>query len=78
MASNVVIKIRDLKKRYGENVVLKGINIDIHAGEVVVLIGPSGSGKSTLLRCMNDLEHMDSGTIAYDVATLSAGEKKEF
>ena len=56
MADNVKIKVRNLQKDFGKLRILKDINIDIHEGEVVVVIGPSGSGKSTFLRCLNRLE----------------------
>lgn len=58
-----VIKITDLRKSFGEVEVLKGIDLTVNAGAVVVLIGPSGSGKSTLLRCINRLEEPSSGSI---------------
>ncbi|APF41423.1 amino acid ABC transporter ATP-binding protein [Neomicrococcus aestuarii] len=57
------VSIKDLRKSYGTNEVLKGINLDIQPGEVVCLIGPSGSGKSTVLRCVNRLETANGGTI---------------
>ena len=63
----VVVKIRDLHKTYdGENVILKGIDLDVHRGEVVVVLGPSGSGKSTMLRCINLLETPTSGIITVE------------
>jgi polar amino acid transport system ATP-binding protein len=58
-----IVAIRGLHKSYGEREVLKGIDLDVHAGEVVCIIGPSGSGKSTLLRCVNQLETTTSGSI---------------
>jgi len=58
-----MIEIRDLHKRFGSVEVLKGIDLDIEAGKVVVVIGPSGSGKSTLLRCINHLERPDGGYV---------------
>jgi len=60
-----VIQVRDLYKQFGKNEVLKGINLDIKQGEVVVIIGPSGSGKSTLLRCLNLIEMPTSGDIFF-------------
>ena len=58
-----MIKIKDLKKKYGELEVLKGISTEIKEGEVISVIGPSGSGKSTFLRCINRLEEPTSGEI---------------
>ncbi|TIN07449.1 amino acid ABC transporter ATP-binding protein [Mesorhizobium sp.] len=58
-----LIAITEVKKRFGDNEVLKGISIDVAAGEVVAIIGKSGSGKSTLLRCINGLETIDEGSI---------------
>ena len=51
-----MIRIRGLKKAYGDHVVLNGIDFDVQPQQVVVVIGPSGSGKSTMIRCMNLLE----------------------
>jgi polar amino acid transport system ATP-binding protein len=59
----LVIQVRDLRKSYDTHEVLSGIDLDIHEGEVLVIIGPSGSGKSTLLRCLNMLEVPSSGTV---------------
>ena len=64
--SEVKIHVEGLTKDFGENHVLRGIDIDIHAGEVVCVIGPSGSGKSTFLRCINRLEEATSGEIVID------------
>lgn len=61
-----IIEIKNLKKNFGNKVVLKDISINIKKGEVVTIIGSSGSGKSTLLRCMNKLEEADSGEIYYN------------
>jgi len=61
--SEVIVKVDDLHKYFGKNHVLKGVNVEIHKGEVVVLIGPSGSGKSTFLRCLNFLEDPTTGDI---------------
>ena len=59
----MVVEIRDLHKNYGPLEVLKGIDLTVHRGEKVVVLGPSGSGKSTMLRCINALEDADSGSI---------------
>lgn len=61
-----MIEIKHLAKSFGDLHVLKDINLTINKGEVVTIIGPSGSGKSTLLRCLNLLEHPDSGSIVFD------------
>lgn len=61
-----MIKIKGLHKNFGSLEVLKGIDLHIKLGEVVVIIGPSGSGKSTLLRCINLLEDITSGTVIVD------------
>lgn len=66
-----MIKISELTKSFGKLQVLKGINLEIKSGEVVVLIGPSGCGKSTLLRCLNFLEKPTSGTIEIDGKILN-------
>ena len=58
-----VVSITNLHKRFGENHVLRGIDLSVERGEVVCVIGPSGSGKSTLLRCVNLLEQPSEGTI---------------
>jgi len=62
----MIIQINGLHKYFGDLEVLKGINLDIEMGEVVVIIGASGSGKSTLLRCINKLEEVTSGQIIVD------------
>lgn len=61
-----MINVKNLSKAYGENEVLKGIDLDVVAGEVVVIIGPSGSGKSTFLRCLNLLEQPTGGIIEFE------------
>ena len=57
------VKVKGLKKSFGKNEVLKGIDMEVASGEVVCVIGPSGSGKSTLLRCLNRLEEIQGGTV---------------
>ncbi|WP_156008031.1 amino acid ABC transporter ATP-binding protein [Streptococcus ruminantium] len=64
--ANAIISIKDLHKYYGENEVLKGIDLEIQQGQVVVIIGPSGSGKSTFLRTMNLLEVPTKGTVTFE------------
>ena len=64
--TETLISIKGLHKYFGKNEVLKGINLDIKAGEVVVIIGPSGSGKSTFLRTMNLLETPTKGVITFE------------
>lgn len=63
---DVAVSIRDLHKSFGDNVVLRGIDLDVHRGEVVVVLGPSGSGKSTMLRCVNLLETPTNGSIVFE------------
>lgn len=61
-----IIKVNNLEKKFGQNLVLKDINMEVEKGEVVTIIGSSGSGKSTLLRCLNLLEEPTSGEILYE------------
>jgi ABC-type polar amino acid transport system ATPase subunit len=65
-----IIQMENIFKNFGDLEVLKGINLSVHAGEVVALIGSSGSGKSTLLRCLNYLEKVDRGRIVIDGIVL--------
>ncbi|WP_144470172.1 amino acid ABC transporter ATP-binding protein [Bacillus pumilus] len=69
-----MIKLTNLKKSFGDLVVLDGINLDVQKGQVVAIIGPSGSGKSTLLRCLNLLEIPNEGTIEIGDARLDASK----
>ncbi len=69
-----MIRVKNLKKSFGELSVLKDISLEVEKGEVVVVIGPSGSGKSTLLRCLNRLEESNGGSIEID-GELISGKK---
>lgn len=69
--ADIVVSIDKLQKSYGENEVLKGIDLNVQKGERIVICGPSGSGKSTLIRCINGLEDHQGGTIS--VADASTG-----
>jgi polar amino acid transport system ATP-binding protein len=64
--SEPIIQIEKVHKRFGKVHALRGVTTSVRHGEVLVLIGPSGSGKSTLLRCINGLEHIDSGQVVVD------------
>lgn len=66
-----MLEIRNLKKSFGDNEILKGVDFKIDTGEVVAIIGPSGSGKTTLLRCISFLEKADSGTISFGKGEVS-------
>jgi polar amino acid transport system ATP-binding protein len=67
-----MIKVDSIHKRFHDQEVLKGVSLNVEAGQVVCLIGPSGSGKSTLLRCINGLETHDAGTITVDGKAVDA------
>jgi len=71
-----IVRIRSLRKRFGANEVLKGIDLEVQAGEVVAIIGKSGSGKSTLLRCINGLEAFQQGELQVDGQALKQGDAK--
>ncbi len=65
-----LLSVSGVHKRFGRIEVLKGISLDVEQGEVVAILGPSGSGKSTLLRCINQLERIDSGDIAFEGSSV--------
>ena len=67
-----MVEIRNLHKSYGDIEVIKGVDLNVKQGEVVVILGPSGSGKSTVLRCINRLEEITSGSIVVDGFDLYA------
>lgn len=66
-----MITVRNIQKTFGQNPVLKGIDLTIDKGQVVVILGPSGSGKTTFLRCLNGLEMPDGGQLSFDDGSLS-------
>jgi len=77
MVSQAVIEVRDLVTHYGERMILQGVSMDVHEGEVMVIMGGSGSGKSTLLRHLLGLEQATSGSIrlsGVDICTASTDE----
>ena len=71
MENEKIVEVKNLKKQYGDNIILKDINLYINKGEVISLIGPSGSGKSTILRCITDLESITSGDILIEGNNLT-------
>lgn len=70
--SQPIVRIDDLRKSFGALEVLKGVNLEVEKGEVVVILGPSGSGKSTLLRCINKLEAATGGKIFFEDIEITA------
>jgi glutamate transport system ATP-binding protein len=71
-----LVELRKVRKSFGDNVVLDGIDLAIAHGEAIVVAGPSGSGKSTMLRCINGLESIDEGEIRFAGAPLPRGGKE--
>lgn len=61
-----LVELKDVVKRYGDNTVLNGVSLTVEKGEIIAIIGRSGSGKSTMLRCVNGLEPIQGGTVAFD------------
>ena len=61
-----MLEVRGVRKRFGDNEVLRGIDLDVAKGDVIAILGPSGSGKTTLLRCLNFLERADAGELIFD------------
>ncbi|MFG6138123.1 ABC transporter ATP-binding protein [Halomonas sp. B23F22_10] len=72
----IPLEVRNIKKRFGDNDVLKGLSLQAHKGDVITLIGASGSGKSTFLRCMNLLEQPDEGELIVHGGTIRFKETK--
>jgi polar amino acid transport system ATP-binding protein len=71
-----IVRIHALRKRFGDNEVLKGIDLAVRPGEVIAVIGKSGSGKSTLLRCINGLETFQEGSLSVDGQPLKHGDAR--
>ena len=74
-AGEVVVRVTGLHKVYGRHEVLRGVDLELHKGEVIVVFGRSGSGKSTLLRCVNFLEDPTSGTVEISGERLTGGHR---
>jgi polar amino acid transport system ATP-binding protein len=72
-ANRPIVQVQGLRKRFGNNEVLKGIDLAVQPGEVIAIIGKSGSGKSTLLRCINGLEAFEEGALSVDQRALLHG-----
>ncbi len=70
-----LLEIKNLTKSFGENIILKNVNLSVEQGEVVVILGPSGCGKSTLLRCINGLETIQGGEISLSGEVISNRKK---
>lgn len=75
--SETIISVKNITKKFDHLEVLKGIDLDVHKGEVISIIGSSGSGKSTLLRCMNALETFDSGDILLNDESIATMDSKK-
>ena len=76
MENTPIIEVRNLVKSFGNNKVLKGIDLSVNRGEVISIIGASGSGKSTFLRCLNDLEQFSEGTILLNNTSIELLDTK--
>jgi polar amino acid transport system ATP-binding protein len=77
VAEPPIIEMKNIHLSYGSNAVLKGVDLSVQRGEVVVIVGPSGGGKSSLLRCANLLQRIDSGQILLEGVDLAAGSLNE-
>ena len=71
--AQVMLRMHDIHKSFGDLAVLKGIDVEVRRGEVLAIIGPSGSGKSTLLRCINQLETIQGGDIQFEGHSIARG-----
>jgi polar amino acid transport system ATP-binding protein len=74
---STILTVRGLHKKFGDHEVVKGVDIDVEEGEVVVIIGPSGSGKSTFIRCLNSLEEPSAGSVVIGGGeSIKAGDRR--
>jgi ABC-type polar amino acid transport system ATPase subunit len=69
-----LVELQGIRKSFGDNLVLDGVDLNVARGEVIVIAGPSGSGKSTMLRCINGLETIDAGEIRFDGQPVKPGK----
>ena len=76
MEKDIQLKAEKIIKKFGDDTILNGIDLEVHKGEVVVVLGPSGCGKSTLLRCLNGLESIQGGSITVDNQVLDTKNTK--
>lgn len=76
MEKDIQLKADKIIKKFGDDTILNGINLEVHKGEVIVVLGPSGCGKSTLLRCLNGLESIQGGSITVDDQVLDTKNTK--
>ena len=74
MRDQNLVELAGIRKAFGDNVVLDGVDLSVARGEVIVIAGPSGSGKSTMLRCVNGLETVDAGEVRFDGQSGDAGQ----
>jgi ABC-type polar amino acid transport system ATPase subunit len=74
-AAGPMVELRKVRKSFGDNVVLEGVDLEIARGSAVVIAGPSGSGKSTMLRCINGLESIDSGELRFEGSPIDYSGK---
>ena len=77
MEDKTMIEIKDLKKSFGKNIILDGVNEEVKKGQVICVIGPSGAGKSTFLRCLNLLEEPSAGAVLFEGQNLVEMGTKE-
>ena len=75
LTASPALSVRGLTKRYGDRVVLEGFDLDVHAGEVVSVLGANGSGKSTMLRCLSGLTKFDAGNVSVAGREVRSGER---